>query len=157
MKPPPWKCASCGQRSLVPETLDYPVELEHDGLRYSFVVPALQVSRCQQCGSIVLGDEANAAITAALRREAGLLAPADIQTQRAASGLTQAQLAELLQVPEWTVTRLESGGQVQTRALDRLMRIVFDFPEVRRRFVGTNGPAAPVAVAESPNGAGVGK
>jgi putative zinc finger/helix-turn-helix YgiT family protein len=132
MKPFPWKCGTCRQRGLIPAVLDYQADVGHDGRIYPLTLPALSVFRCELCGAIVLDDEADKKITDALRQAAGLLSPEQIRRGREALGLTQKQLAHNLQVGEATLSRWETGGQLQQRSLDRLMRLYFQVPEARR-------------------------
>lgn len=132
MKPFPWKCGTCRQRGLVPVVLDYQTEITHDGRAYPLSLPALKVFRCEQCGAIVLDDEACKRITAALRVAAGLLSPEEIRRGREALGLTQEQFARYLQVGQETLARWETGGQTPQHSMDRLMRLYFQVPEARR-------------------------
>jgi putative zinc finger/helix-turn-helix YgiT family protein len=139
MKPFPWKCGTCRARALVPAVIDYREEVEHDGRAYSLVIPALHVLKCGHCGALVLDDAANKTVSDALRQEAGLLTPAQIRQSREALGLTQKQLANYLQVGESTLSRWETGGQIQQRSLDRFMRIFFSLPEARQLLEEANG------------------
>ena len=79
-----------------------------------------------------LDDEANNRVSDALRAKAMLLTPEEIRRGREALGLTQKQMAQYLQVGESTLSRWETGGQIQQRSLDRLMRLYFHVPEARR-------------------------
>lgn len=153
MKPFPWKCGTCRQRGLIPVVLDYRTQLEHDGHSYSLHLPALSVFRCEQCGAIVLNDEADHKISAALRAAAGLLAPEEIRRGRETLGLTQKQLAHYLQMEEATLARWETGGQIQQHSFDRLLRIYFQVPEARR-FLEESANKVPTPLA--PQAAGVG-
>ncbi len=132
MKPYPWKCGQCRERAVYRETTAYTVDLEHDGRSYTVTLPDLAVHRCRQCGAMSLDDEANRRITEALRREIGLLAPEEIRQHRERLGLTQKELAEHLEISESTLSRWETGAQVQQRCLDRLLRLFFEVPEVRK-------------------------
>lgn len=125
-----------------PAVVDYPVQMEHDGRAYSFTVPNLEVLQCDSCRNRVLTDAAHKAITNALRREAGLLLPEEIRARRTAVGLTQKQLAASLKVAESTLCRWETGGQIQQRAMDLLLRLFFEVPEVRR-WLGAGGTIDP--------------
>jgi hypothetical protein len=80
-RPFPWKCFRCGERTMLPEEMDYTTEIDHDGRTYQVRVPALRTPRCQNpnCRTILLTTEANRAITAAFRRAAGLLEPEEIR------------------------------------------------------------------------------
>lgn len=142
MKPPPWKCATCRQRAVSPAVITYSAEVEHDGRAYSVTVPDLAVHRCEKCGAVSLDDVADHRLSDALRHEAGLLTPAQIRHSREELGLTQKHLAELLQVSDSTLSRWETGAQIQQRCLDKLLRVFFDLEEVRR-YLGA--PASHVA------------
>ena len=112
------KCMHCRQRTVSPTTLSsYPVELEHDGRKYSFSVPNLDVLQCQNCGAIVLNDSANERIEDALRATIGLLSPCEIRRRREALGLNQQQLADYLRISMYTLSRWETGAQIQQRAM----------------------------------------
>lgn len=132
MKSFPRKCGTCRERAVVPAVIDYQAEVGHDGRTYTIILPALNVLRCSRCDSIVLDDDADQKVTDALRRAAGLLSPEEIRRGRESLGLTQKQLAQKLQIGEATLSRWETGGQIQQRSLDRLMRIYFQVPEARR-------------------------
>lgn len=141
MKPFPWKCGTCRERGLVPATIDYQPEVTHDGRTYRIILPALSVLRCNRCGAIVLDDEADDKVSDALRQAAGLLSPEQIRRGREALGLTQKQLAQKLQIGEATLSRWETGGQIQQRSLDRLMRLYFQVPEARQFLDAVSTPA----------------
>ncbi len=122
----------CRERAVEPAVVDYRADVEHDGRAYSIHIPALSVFRCGKCGTLVLDDDANQKVSESLRREAHLLAPAEIRRQRETLGLTQKQLASFLQVGESTLSRWETGVQIQQRSLDLLMRLFFDHAIVRQ-------------------------
>lgn len=129
--PFPWKCGQCRQRTVHPATVPYTVEAEHDGRSYTLAMPDLKTPRCQNCGELVLDSAANRQISEALRQQLGLLSPEQIRTNREALGLTQRHLAGRLGIAEATLSRWETGGQIQQRALDRLLRLYFAFDAVR--------------------------
>jgi putative zinc finger/helix-turn-helix YgiT family protein len=105
--------------------------MQYDGRAYSVEVPELHAPRCTNCGAIVLDDQANDQITDALRRQIGLLTPEQIRRNRESLGLKQRDFAIILGVGESTVSRWETGTQIQQRSLDKLMRLYFAFPEAR--------------------------
>jgi putative zinc finger/helix-turn-helix YgiT family protein len=115
----------------------------HDGRSYTVTVPALRPPRCRACGERVLDTEANQLISRAFRQQAQLLAPEEIRQYRKALGLTQEQLASTLGVAEATLSRWETGAQIQQRSLDKLMRLFFELPEVRRALLPQGTPALP--------------
>ena len=55
-----------------------------------------------------------------------------------ALGLTQKQLATRLHLAESTLSRWETGAQIQQRAMDLLLRMFFEIPQVRT-FAERNG------------------
>jgi len=133
MKAFPWKCGKCRERAINPVTLAaYSADLEHDGRKYPITVNGLQAARCDNCGTIMLDDAANRRLSDALRAEVGLLQPAEIRAHREALGLTQKALAGHLQVAEATLSRWETGAQMQQRAMDRFLRVFFQSADARR-------------------------
>lgn len=131
VKPYPWKCAQCRQRTVNPTTIDYSTTIEHDGRTYELHVPQLSVARCETCGQVVLDDDANERISDALRRQLGVLLPAQIRQSRERLGISPTQLANDLGVAEASLSRWEAGAQIQSRALDRLLRLYFGYEQVR--------------------------
>ncbi len=125
------KCGNCRERAVTLAAVDYSTEVEHDGRTYTVEIPGLVVPRCGACGTIVLDDFANRQISAAFRKRAGLLAPEEIRSRRTALGLTQQALADQLGVAVSTLSRWETGAQIQQRSLDRFLRVYFGFPQVR--------------------------
>ena len=109
----------------------YSTDLEHDGRKYHVVLADLCVARCENCGTIILDDAASRRLSDALRNEAGLLQPAEIRTQREALGLTQKTLAGYLLIAEATLSRWETGAQIQQRAMDAFLRSLFKSSEAR--------------------------
>jgi putative zinc finger/helix-turn-helix YgiT family protein len=139
VKPYPWKCGRCGARSVVPAIVSYTSQIEHDGRAYSVTVPDLEIPRCSKCAAMVRDDAANRRISLTLRRQLGLLTPEQIRQNRESLGLTQKQLASRLGIAEATLSRWETGGQIQQRSMDKLMRLFFAFDNVRT--VLEHGPA----------------
>ena len=141
MKPYPLKCRTCREVAVAPAVVPYAAEVEHDGRAYPVALPALDVLRCGRCGATVLDDAANEKVSDAFRSVAGLLAPAQIRRRREALGLTQKQLSAFLDISESTLSRWETGAQVQQRAMDRLLRGFFEVPELRS-YLGFSPPLA---------------
>jgi putative zinc finger/helix-turn-helix YgiT family protein len=122
----------CRERAVSPATIpSYQREVEHDGRRYAIAVDQLMVLQCGNCGEIVLDDAANRRISAALRAAAGLMSPGEIRRRREALGLIQKQVASALQISESTLSRWETGAQIQQRCMDRFLRAFFDVGELR--------------------------
>src|ERR1022692_1383057 len=121
-KPFPWKCRECGQIAVYSNIVSHTVEIEHDARVYKTVVKGLVTPQCRNCGAIFPDADANRQITLEFLRQARLLTPQEIRRDREALGLTQKQFARILGVAEATVSRWETGAQIQQRSLDNLLR-----------------------------------
>ena len=130
-KPFPWKCRECGKIAVRADIVSYPAMVEHDGRLYEFIVNGLKAPKCFECGEVYPDAEANRAISQAFRLRAKLLTPQQIRANREALGLTQKQLASALRIAEATVSRWETGAQIQQGSLDGLMRLFFEYSMVR--------------------------
>lgn len=130
-KPFPWKCGTCGERTIVRTVMPYSLQYGYDGRTYTVAIPDLAVPCCTNCGEMVFDTLANRRIDQALRDQIGLLSPEQIRANREALGLTQEQLAASLGIAAATISRWESGYQIQQRAMDRLLRLYFAHPNVR--------------------------
>ena len=88
--------------------------------------------RCPKCREVVLRfDDARKLRQRALeiyRGKYGLLSADEIRTIRERFGLTQAELARLLRLGGNTISRWEAGRNVQTAAMDVLLRMIRDLP-----------------------------
>lgn len=124
----PKRCGKCGQKGMQLATVSYATTVEHDGRAYQVEIPALTVPQCATCQAISIDDEADRQISAAFRRAARLQAPEEIRLGREKLGMTQKQFANLLGVGEATVSRWETGAQIQQRAMDRFLRVCFASP-----------------------------
>jgi putative zinc finger/helix-turn-helix YgiT family protein len=123
----PKRCGKCGQKRMELAIIPYALTIEHDGA-YQVNIPALTVPQCANCHTISIDDEADQQISAAFRGEARLLSPEEIREGREKLGLTQTQFANLLGVGEATISRWETGTQIQQRAMDRFLRVCFASP-----------------------------
>ena len=95
-------------------------------------VPSASHLRCLKCGEVVLRFEDARRLTAdaigIYRRKHGLLSADDIRAIRARFDLTQRDLAKLLRLGANTISRWEAGRNVQTEAMDVLLRLIRDVP-----------------------------
>ena len=71
---------------------------------------------------------ARATAAAVGRKKHGLLSADEIRALRERFGLTQSELARLLHVGANTISRWESGRNVQTDAMEMLLRLLRDLP-----------------------------
>ena len=108
-------------------TLHLPVNGE------DIAVPSAAHLRCPKCGEIMLrfqdskrlGEDA----IAIYRKKHGLLSAEEIRAIRERFELTQADLTRLLHLGANTISRWESGRNVQTEVMDILLRMIRDLPQ----------------------------
>jgi putative zinc finger/helix-turn-helix YgiT family protein len=130
-QPFPWRCHQCGQTKVIPTRMDYPAKVNYDGRLVSFVVRGVDVPTCQNCGAKVVTLAVDEAIDAALYDYLGLLTPDQIREEIERLGLTQKEVAEQLGIAEATLSRWVNRCVIQSRAMDNLLRVYFEFPQVR--------------------------
>ena len=119
--------------------MPYSTDVQYDGRTYTVHVPELTAPRCKNCGAMVLDDRANDQITDALRSQLGLLTPERIRENRESLGLKQRDLAKLIGVGESTLSRWETGSQIQQKSLDKLLRLYFAISQVRDVLADNDG------------------
>jgi putative zinc finger/helix-turn-helix YgiT family protein len=108
--------------------------MEHDGRLYSLTIPNLEILECAVCHNRTLPDAAFARVMEELRVKAGLMNPAEIRANRKRLGFTQEELAKYLGVAKETVSRWETGAQIQQRAMNDLLGAFFNVPELREYY-----------------------
>lgn len=113
----------CSQRTMQLATVSYSVQVVYDGRKYTVHLPDLTVPQCSNCQAISIDEAAGDQIDLAFRREAGLLTSDQIRENRERLDLTQEELAARLGIAMATLSRWETGSQVQQRAFDRFLRI----------------------------------
>jgi len=95
-------------------------------------VPSAAHLGCPKCGEVLLryqdsrrlGEDA----IAIYRKKHGLLSADQIRAIRERFDLTQADLARLLRLGANSISRWESGRNVQSAAMDMLLRLIRDVP-----------------------------
>lgn len=120
-------CPHCGAKMKESRAqLFFPVNGEE------IAVPHSPHLGCPKCHEVVLRvDEARLLREQALeiyRKKYNLLSAEEIRRFRERLALTQGQLAELLRLGANTISRWESGRNIQTAAMDVLLRLVRDVP-----------------------------
>jgi putative zinc finger/helix-turn-helix YgiT family protein len=131
-EPFPWLCGQCGAEKVFPEKIAYQTSLRYEGRDYQVVVPELPALKCRECGAVLLNNESDANLSSAFRDRLKLLQPEMIREGRKRLGLNQREFAELLGVAEESVSRWETGAQMQSRVVDKIMRVYFASPEARK-------------------------
>ena len=120
-------CSTCGTM----------MERKHEPVSWSvngeaIRVPDISHLRCPRCGEGLFSlREAEALRRGAFdiyRKRHRLLSADEIRGIREQHGLTQAELARVLRLGGNTISRWEAGRNVQTAAMDVLLRLVRDLP-----------------------------
>ena len=95
-------------------------------------MPAALHLRCPKCHEVVLRYEDARRLSedaiAIYRRKHGLLSASEMRAIRERFNLTQAEFGTLLRLGANTLSRWESGRNVQTEAMDTLLRLIRDVP-----------------------------
>jgi HTH-type transcriptional regulator/antitoxin MqsA len=95
-------------------------------------VPSAVHMSCPKCGEIVLrfadARRLQQDAIAIYRQKHGLLSASDIKGIRERYGLTQGEFARLLHLGANTISRWEAGRNVQTEAMEMLLRLIRDLP-----------------------------
>lgn len=120
-------CPACGTAMIEKRgKLRLPVNGE------DIAVPSAVHLTCPKCHEVVLRFEDSrrlgADAIAIYRRKHGLLSADEIRGIRERFDLTQADFARLLRLGANTLSRWESGRNVQTEAMDTLLRMIRDVP-----------------------------
>lgn len=131
MKAFPWRCPACCEKAVNPTIIHYKTTVKHDGRVYDLTIPEFRIPKCESCGELVLGNDADEQVSHALRNKLRLLQPEEIREKRVDLKLTQKDLAEQIGVAAESISRWESGTQIQSRAVDNLLRLFYSLPEVR--------------------------
>jgi putative zinc finger/helix-turn-helix YgiT family protein len=147
----PWRCRHCGKSQVVMTTISYDAEVRHDGRDYAFAVSHLNIPVCQACGKKVFTEKVDEQLNAALRAHLHLLTPEEMRTGLERVNLTQKEAAERLGIAEATLSRWLNETQIQSRAMDNLLRVFFAFPQVRTAQNGdAQDPQLGVAAPKAP-------
>ena len=100
------------------------------------MVASATFQQCAGCREKILRlDDARRLRESAIenyRQKYGLLSAEEIRSIRERLGLTQAAMARVLRLGANTLSRWESGRNVQSAALDVLLRMIRDVPECVR-------------------------
>lgn len=141
------RCAECGERSLCERVA--PFTVHHDGQSRD-----IQDRRtvCDSCKNVsYVGSqisEHELAVAAVIRDIEGLLSAVELQQIRAKYRFRQTDLEQMLSTGPKTWTRWERGKIPQSKAADKLIRLIGEDPEVARRLME-------IARVENPEAAAV--
>jgi putative zinc finger/helix-turn-helix YgiT family protein len=129
--PFPWRCRHCGRVEVAPVRVDYPMEVNYDGRRVSFVASGIEIPVCRNCGEKLITGDVNRQINQAMHTHLRLLTPSEIRAGIEKLGLSQKEVAERLGIAEATLSRWLNDLVIQSRAMDNLLRVFLQVPEAR--------------------------
>lgn len=130
-RPFPWHCRQCRQESVIPARIDYACEINFDGQLVTVTTRDLEIPICSNCGEKVFTENVDDQINIALRSQLNLLAPAEIRDSISKLGLSRKEVADRLGISEDLLWRWAHGFAIQSRAMDNLLRVFLQVPEVR--------------------------
>jgi putative zinc finger/helix-turn-helix YgiT family protein len=126
------RCGECRQKTMAIAVVPYEIQIDHDGKKYDVNVPALSVPKCTNCGALSIDENASEQIDSAFRKTAKLLTPTEIKEGRIKLGYSQqAEFAKVFGIAVSTLSRWETGAQIQQHFHDSMLRTFFKLPEMR--------------------------
>jgi HTH-type transcriptional regulator/antitoxin MqsA len=123
------RCPSCGHQPLVAQRIRDEFEYGPDDERITVVAEGVPVLTCPACGETLYGPEAAAVRHQAICRALDLLSPPEIKALRERLGPDQEDFARLTGIGVATLSRWERGRLLQTRAMDRYLRLLDALPQ----------------------------
>lgn len=142
-RPFPWRCPTCGQKAVEPGVSAYRAKVTHDGKIHEFLIPELRLPICRSCGELIFTGAAADQINAALRSHLHLLTPDEIHAAIEQLGVSPGDVGMQLGIGEEQLLFWIDGIQIQSLAMDKLLRIYFGFPDVRSALVNAEQPLTP--------------
>jgi|HubBroStandDraft_5_1064220.scaffolds.fasta_scaffold167535_2 putative zinc finger/helix-turn-helix YgiT family protein len=144
------QCVNCGSLNVLERKV--PFDVEH-GLKKTTILD--RQTFCDECGNIsYFGSqisEHQKAVAAAIREMDGLLSGEALARIRARYRLKQTDMEQMLSTGPKTWTRWERGKVPQSKATDKLIRLMAEDPDVARRLMeqaGIDNPEAAETFAQ---------
>ena len=148
------RCPSCGEQALRCREIEDDFEYGPEGERITIVAHAVPVLVCARCGEMLYGPEAARVRQRAICSALHLLTPEQIKAVRERLGPSQEEFANLTEIGVATLSRWECGRSLQTRALDRYLRLLDCNPTnikiLQSLSLRTEKPPAPPQTSECP-------
>jgi putative zinc finger/helix-turn-helix YgiT family protein len=139
-------CAACGNETL--EEITVPLVIESGGKSKTIQDRRMRCSSCENLsyqGSQI--SEHEKAVAAAERELNGLLSPDDLYRIRLKYKFKQTEMEQMLSTGPKTWTRWERGKVPQSKAADKLIRVMAEYPDVARKLMEQAGVINPEATA----------
>ncbi|MYB34704.1 MAG: helix-turn-helix domain-containing protein [Gammaproteobacteria bacterium] len=133
-------CPICEQATVIVEWRNIVFDYGTPGSLVTELSVVAPVHRCSNCGFEYLDDEAERIKHNAVCRHLGVLTPEEIIGIRNEMGMTRSQFAELTGIGSASLSRWETGHNIQTHAYDRYLRLL-KYSANRRHLENLHHPA----------------
>ena len=132
------RCSKCGSIDIVKR--NSPFEFVHNGTR---ICIEDNQSYCETCGNIsYIGSQISAherAVADAIRKVDSLLSADELRIIRLKYGLRQVDMEKILGLGPKTWTRWERGKVTPTKATDRFIRALAEYPDIAQKLFADAG------------------
>ena len=118
------RCPVCGEGDLVARRITEKFEHGPDDDRVTVEARDVPVEVCNGCGESCSGPESARVRHEAVCKAHGLLSPNEIKAIREQRDMSQSQFANLTGISEPSLSRWERGRLLQSKALDRYLRLL---------------------------------
>lgn len=154
------RCDACGTRQVKRHSRPYEYVVHYDKANPKTIrVDDLDVIEClnPQCSAdspdhaLILDDAALSRLSVETYRQLGLLTPDEIRAGRRKLGMKQSEFQKLLGLGGNTLSRWEKGRYYQSRAMDLLMRLMFDCEAAREFATSRSGDETVSPVTSLPD------
>lgn len=125
-KPSSNVCPVCFEEKLKGKRGNYTFKIKDGNNIREVTVSDLAWKECEECGEVVFDNVAAEKIEQERYRALGLLTPEELRIIRKELGFTQATMADYLRVGSKSYCRWENGFSIQTKAMDRLIRLAYE-------------------------------
>lgn len=127
-------CLACGESAVRERTI--PLTFDHAGKRLTILDTQMF---CENCGNVSYAgkqiSDHEFSIAKAIREAEGLLSAEELRRIRCKYRLRQTDMEQMLSVGPKTWTRWERGKIPQSKAADKLIRLIAEDPDVAQRLM----------------------
>ena len=126
----PRLCPACCKNSVQATKIHHVAKIKYEGKTHEVEIPELKVGACS-CGEVLFDLETDKQIDLAFRKIVKLLTAEQIHEGRKRLKMKRRELARQLGVAKGTISRWETRALIQSRAMDKLLRVFLHDPAVR--------------------------
>ena len=118
------KCPLCGKGTLQDSVQDYKTTVREGSHYKQITIKKLAVEICSNCKEVFLPKESLEKVHSERHQVRGLLSPAELKRLRQDLGLTQTNMSSLLGIGKKSYLRWEKGTSLQSKSMDRYIRLL---------------------------------